>query len=352
MAAMSGPGGLGPMLAVPLTIVASVLLWMAGAVFFDAVHWVLHGMLHSRWRVMRVLAWPHSVHHAWLDRTLRIDWALQRANVWCHLVPEFLTQLGFSVVAATVVPVPIVMGCVVLQSAVFVGLLCYRGLDINHRPIALLDAYRPGFICHPAYHALHHVHPDAYFSAYGKFVDWTVGGGAALAGRRLACAAPPTPFATELCALAGAAGCTRQADVSGPSDPALASLDVLVLPDPALSTQALIEGFITAASGRQMPPEVWVVSGDAENALARHYCDDVRVIHRTIVARLAMEPGRAAARVAMFFIRRGAHFVPTTIDRRLWSDFRAFRHTRPLAPTAAPGLRSRDDYAAAVAPPG
>ena len=54
-----------------LEVLAAVPLWVAGTVFFDGVHWVLHGFLGSRWRLLRWIAWPHSVHHVWLDSDLR-----------------------------------------------------------------------------------------------------------------------------------------------------------------------------------------------------------------------------------------------------------------------------------------
>ena len=70
-----------------------------------------------------------------------------------------------------------------LQTGVFAFLLSHRGLDVNHRPVEILDAYRPGLLTPPAYHALHHVHPDAYYSAYTKAVDWLLGSAAQLRGR-------------------------------------------------------------------------------------------------------------------------------------------------------------------------
>ncbi|MBW2534321.1 MAG: sterol desaturase family protein, partial [Deltaproteobacteria bacterium] len=161
-------------------------LWLCGAIGFDAVHWALHRMLRSRHAWLRALAWPHSVHHDWIDEKLEIHWDQQGRNVWCHIVPEYATQLAFTGALAALLPpaFPLVVGA--LQTAVFVGILRARGLDRNHRPVRLLDAYAPGPHTPPAYHALHHAYPDAYFSAYTKLVDALVGGGAALAGRRFA----------------------------------------------------------------------------------------------------------------------------------------------------------------------
>ncbi len=58
-----------------LALLIGPLLWMTGAVLFDAVHGLLHAMLRSRFRLLRTLAWPHQVHHHWIgpDRQVRTD---------------------------------------------------------------------------------------------------------------------------------------------------------------------------------------------------------------------------------------------------------------------------------------
>jgi len=361
------------------TIPASVLLWFAGAVFFDAVHAALHFMLRSRSSLLRKLAWPHSVHHQWLDGTLTIRWENQRRNVWCHLVPEFATQLVFSLMALAVLPRPVVAGCVALQVAVFSGMLWYRGLDVNHREIALLDAYRPSFFCYPAYHALHHVHQDAYFSAYGKLVDWVLGSGTCLAGRTVALQGTRTAFGRALARRLRDAGCTIVADAVTCAADACGA-DVVVLCDPGDAEAQWVEEVLAAHRSHQVPPEVWSVHETVADRLARHYYRDVRVIYRTILVRTILVrtilvrpgvvragPARAglaqppldediglqkgcradeaeawrAAGVAVFCIRRGLHFVPTTIGWRALVEFRRFRRVTPAVPPGVRPLRTR-----------
>jgi len=270
---------------------------------FDAVHWLLHRMLSSRWRGLRALAWPHAVHHAWIDEDLEIHWDVQGRNVWCHIVPEYATQLVFTALLFVALPpaFPLVVGG--LQTAVFVGVLRARGLDLNHRPVRLLDAYAPGLHTPPAYHALHHVHPDAYFSAYTKVVDVLVGG----------------------------------------------ELDILVLCNASESVNA-IEDFIRATRKRRLPPEVWVVHPRPDDPTARHYRRDVRVGHRTLVVPPALrtdpKQARRAARCALGRIRRGAHFVPTSPWPRGLVELRRFRRTLAQRPARAEPLRHRVDVLA------
>ena len=268
-----------------LAIAAGPFLWLAGAIVFDFVHFVLHAMLRSRWRLLRALAWPHSVHHQWIDRRLEVRWENQTRNVWCHLIPEYGTQLAFSAALLLVLPVPFVAVLVMLQTAVFAWLLGQRGLDPNHRPIAVLDAYRPGFHTPPAYHALHHVYPDAYYSAYTKLVDWLVGGGAQLRGRRFALHPARSAFGDALREGLAREGVEEVEGLESLEAERLAGLDVLVLGDPASPHVPAVEAFARATRGRQLPPEVWAVHAGPDDPAARHYHRDVRVNYRTIVLR-------------------------------------------------------------------
>ncbi len=333
-------------LAVLLTPVAAVLLWAAGAVFFDWVHWVLHAMLRSRSRLLRGLAWPHAVHHQFLGRDLKTRWHLQRRNIWCHLVPEYLTQLAFSGVALLLVPVPVVVLCALMQTAVFVGLLWFGGLDVNHRQVEVLDAYRPSWMALPAYHALHHVYPDAYFSAYGKLVDWIVAGGAMVRGRRFVLLGGEDGLGAALRRELEARG----AEVTPPAAaPAWSELDVAVLCDPEADQQAALEALVAAVGDRLVPPEVWAVQLGQPNGLARHYYRDPRVIYRAISVQrddLATPAVAGAARRIVARACRGLNFIST---RTWWQSlvaFRQFRRSRAEPPADVRLVRSRAELAA------
>lgn len=339
-----------PWLEVSLTIVGSLALWCAGTVVFDTVHWVLHLMLRSRWRLFRALAWPHAVHHEWLDRSLHTRWENQNKNVWCHLVPEYLTQAAFTGLTSFVLPAGVALGCLALQTIVFVALLSYKGLDINHRAIEILDAYRPSWFAYPAYHALHHVYPDAYFSAYGKIVDWIVGSGTYLRGRRFALHGGATELGRAMRAALEQEEVGTIVDLEGAEEAKLREIDVLVLCDPSVSEVSFVEPFVRATRTRQLPPEVWSVHARPDDALARHYYRDVRVLYRTVVvpppAVADAIRARSAARAALFFIRRGFNYVPTSFSLEAVRGFRRFRRLAPRAPADAPTVHARAELAA------
>jgi hypothetical protein len=337
-------------------LLLGLVVWVAGLHVFDLLHWALHGMLRSRWRLLRLLASPHAMHHRWLDGRLEIHWEGQAANFWGHIMLEYGTQIAFSAALLWLLPWRVVAAAVVYQTAVFAYIASQRGLDPNHRPVAVLDAYRPCFVALPAYHALHHVWPDAHYSAYTKLVDYLVAGGVQLRGRRIALAGGDSPFGAAMQAQLARAGVAALERLDVPAaeglEARLAGTDVLVLCRPDLPRVALVEAFVRATRRRQLPPEVWAVQTDAADALGRHYYQDPRVIYRAIVAAPAAladvaGAGRAAA-VAMSRVRRGFTFVPTAHAPAALRDFLAFRRTRPHAPDGVPARPRRAALAAAA----
>jgi hypothetical protein len=334
-----------------LAVLAGAPLWAAGTVFFDAVHWVLHVFLGSRWQLLRALAWPHSVHHQWLDSKLRIVWQKQRANVWCHLVPEYLTQLAFSAGLLLMLPAASVASCALIQTGVFWLILRERGLDINHRAIEMLDAYRPGWVAPPQYHALHHVWPDSHFSAYSRLVDWLVGGGLHLRGRRIALAGAESPLGRALEPLLEREAPASLQHLEAPAAASLADIDLLVLCDPELDAVDWIETFIARTRARQLPPEVWAIHPPSARATARFYYRDVRVIFRAIAAagseRNGYAQARSAARWALFFARRGLCWIPARPGIGALREFRRFRGCTPERPARARSVRHRSELLAA-----
>lgn len=338
-------------LALVLAVLAGAPLWAAGTVFFDAVHYALHVLLGSRWRVLRGLAWPHAVHHQWLDPQLRIVWEKQRANIWCHLVPEYLTQLAFSGALLWILPTAAVVSCALIQTGVFLLILREQGLDINHRPIEMLDAYRPGWLAPPPYHALHHVWPDSHYSAYSRVVDWIVGGALHLRGRRVALVGAETGFGRALYPLLKRESPASLCALDPASAPSLEAVDLLVLCDPALDEAAWIEGFIAQTRERQLPPEVWSVRDTPNDPTARFYYRDVRAIYRAIHAPGSMQfsetQARNAARWALFFARRGLCWIPARPGPGVRRAFRRFLACEPRPPASARRVQHRSELLAA-----
>jgi hypothetical protein len=167
------------------------------------------------------------------------------------------------------------------------------------------------------------------------FVDWLVGGGLYPPGRTITLAGARTPLEDALCAALREAGAHVGERIGGPSDPRLRNTDVLLLCDPDTAASPLVEALAAATRQRRLPPAAWVTCAGAD-VTARHYYTDERVLHRTVAltdpTRLDAVAARRAARVAMFFLRRGARWVPTTAGPRAWRAYRRFRRAVPVCP--------------------
>jgi hypothetical protein len=117
---------------------------------------------------------------------------------------------------------------------------------------------------------------------------------------------------------------------------------------------ALVERFIAATRERQLPPEVWATQTELEDSVARHYYRDRRVNYRAIAlsASALREPAAAsrAARRALFWIRRGLNYVPTTGAPAALPNFRRFRRARPQRPPHVDPRKRRIDLLEAARP--
>ena len=320
-------------------LVAVLALFLASTVVFDAVHWTLHRLASSRHRPLRAIGGLHQVHHRFLDGDLVIHESLIRRNLTHHVIPEFLTQAATSLAMLLLLPAPVVLGSLGLQTLVFALILRAHGMDVNHKGVEVLRAHRPFPFCLPEYHALHHVHPEAHFSSWIKLLDALVGTGTCLSGRRVVLTGAATPFGRALRELLAGRGVATLEDLPSDLDrgpveaEALAArlreTDLLVLchagPDRDPGTTgpgsylAWVEHACEATRGRRIPIEVWTVShasaepdGFARNA--RRYLYDPRVIFRHVVLPVPVAddavPAEALARRALSLIRRGFHHVP------------------------------------------
>jgi hypothetical protein len=324
---------------------------------FDVIHYALHRCAASRHRIVRMVGAPHAVHHAFLGRSLRFDEQLTWPNIWAHRVPEWIVQVGATACAAPFVPALWVGTTITVHTVLFVITLVQRGRDANHVDYPIVPSPRSWFVG-PAYHALHHTHPESYMSSFVKLFDNVVGTGCHLEGKRIALTGASGAFGEPLRQLLEQAGATvtplrfgqdwTYDDYTG-ADDALAAADILVLAHGAKDANAMqancesfvtfIECFLARHPDAQVPVEVWAVGSEIEahpawgnaelqryleskRAYARHawrYFRDRRLTYRHIVPaafRSRMGPGlmsgRTAACVALFFIRRGFRYVPVT----------------------------------------
>ncbi len=337
-------------------IVTGIVL--LGTIAFDGVHFVLHKMMNSRSRIARALGGLHGVHHAFYDRNLVIHPNLRRRNILLHHVPEvgtqFLVVSSFFFVTDWFYVVTAQLVCLINLAAV----VLQGGQDWNHKPKTIMASPRRTVHVDPTYHALHHVHPNHYFSSIVTLFDRVVGTAMPVAGRTFLVTGASGAFGAPLCALLERRGGTvlrakygtdwSYDDVTGLASQ-MQQTDVLILSHGSKrdfaqeancdSFVALIEQFLALKKGRQMPPEVWAVGSEIEahphfgneelkiysaskRAYARFahaYYLDERVLYRHIVPSAftsqmgkGLISGKRAVDIAMFFIDRGFRYVPVT----------------------------------------
>jgi len=347
---------------------------LASTVVFDVVHCALHRFSGSRFGLLRTIGGLHATHHAFLDRELRVHDEYLRANLRRHVIPEYATHISTSLVLLWLFPAAIVLPVMAVQTTVFLLILRCGGKDINHRGWKVLPAYRPSWFCLPAYHALHHIHPDAHMSSWIKLFDHVAGTGLSFTGRRVALTGASSSFGFQLARGLEAGGAEPivrfeyghdfdAQDVSKLEAP-LRDVDILVLCHAASDTAprecveasvAAIELFRDVTRERRFPAEVWALAPGAHRrdgsehawrTFARHarcYWEDERIIYRQLVpggSSLDASSGPRAARIALFWLRRGMNWVPATFGAEALLGFVSFRYrfrSNPFGQAAAPG---------------
>lgn len=366
-----------------------VLLWALEAVItfavstfiFDTIHWALHRWTKSRFRLLRTFASWHHVHHRFLDGKMQVHPDLTMSNFWAHLLPEFLTSLaGTAVFYLFFHWIPVT--CVVLLHLWnFINNIRTEGMDANHMAMNRVSARQSVFKVNAAYHAMHHITPENFFSSYLNLFDLLFGRSCTIRHRRFVITGATGAFGSAMKrrieALGGNVEAARHGVDFAPGDVSrmrdrLARADVLILAHGAKGPEAwdanyttfieLADLFISLGKGRLVPPEIWAVGSEAElhgdmgqadlvdyaaskRAFARRalgYYRSEDVLYRHIVpsaftSQMGAGPMNAdtAAAIALFLIRRGFSYVPVTLTSlALWNYFR-FIWQKPE--TAAPG---------------
>jgi hypothetical protein len=251
------------------------------------------------------------------------------------------------------------------------------GRDSNHRPYTTVPKDPNWFVVGPHYHALHHVYPTAYISSTFRLFDWLLGTGYSLRRRRVTMTGASGAFGSALkqqlknekvkCIQELKFGVDWKHNDYARTTPILASTDVLILAhgskgDDALksnyeSVVALIELFKKHRKPRlghkMLLPEVWYVGSEIELhpswgipvlqthsrskrlflPYARALYDDPSILYRHIVPSAfhspmgpAIVPAKWTARLAMWWIRRGARYVPVTYTGLAYLNYFKFKY--------------------------
>ena len=126
------PHALSNLVIVPWTLAQLLALFLLSTVVFDVIHVLLHHFVASRFAWLRALGMLHERHHRFVDANLDVHEEYTADNLRWHVIPEFLTQVVFSLCLLWLLCAPVVLGVMALQTLVFLLILRTRGRDLNH----------------------------------------------------------------------------------------------------------------------------------------------------------------------------------------------------------------------------
>ncbi|CAG8909833.1 unnamed protein product [Penicillium egyptiacum] len=365
-----------------------------GSVFFDVIHHMLHRCNKSSHPLFQRLARAHHFHHLYFTRHMNFDERYLRQNQLQALPLELAAQivgsaLGY-IFASFVTPNGLVW-CIRNHLWFTIGFQILRtsfviltsGRDSNHLIYKTAPKDRNWILVGPEFHALHHVYPDRYISSFIKVFDWIWGTAYSFRRKRFTVTEGSGAFIqaiiTDLERKEGVA-CISKLKFGTDWDhhhfekviAVLSNSDVLILAhgchgedavgsncDSATQLIKLFKQYRATNPACPTLPEVWYVGSEIEfhsswtNVRlqgcsqskrrtflphARSFFDDPDIIYRHIV--LPSFPSSMvtaglsadwAARCAMWWIRRGARYIPVTYTGIACLDYFKFMYGVPYA---------------------
>ena len=359
-------------------LLQAALAFVVSTALFDALHWILHRWERSTIPLLRTFSSWHWVHHKFLGLDMQINPTYARANIWFHILPEYLTSIAGTLAFLLVFPWPPVVAVLVIRTIMLVMTLWEEGLDYNHMSMDRVGGQQGRLWVDNNYHAMHHVYPHNFFSSFANVFDLVAGTSCQIEGRRFLVTGASGAFGSamveKLRALGGIVETAKSGVDFAPGDYAamrekLERADVLVLSHGAktddcwnannVTFRELTELFTDLGKTRLAPPEVWALGSEVEfhgdmgmdelkaysaskrafALRAREYYRSDALIYRHIVpSSFTSAMGKGAMRaetavsIALFMIRRDFRYVPVTLTGLAvlnYFRFRFFQRGRP-----------------------
>ena len=354
------------------------LVFLMSTALFDALHWALHKWEQSPNPLLRKLSSWHWVHHKFLGMDMQVNPNYARANIWFHILPEYLTSMLGTLVFLLVFPWPPIVAVGIIRTYMLGMTLREEGLDFNHMSMDRVGGRQGLLWVNNNYHAMHHVYPTNYFSSFANVFDLIAGTTCQIRGRNFLVTGARGAFGSAMVAKLTALGGTVETAKSGvdftPGNygamvDKLARADVLILSHGAKSDDCwnanyvtfceLTELFIELGKSRLAPPEVWALGSEVElhgdmgmadlkdysaskRAFAHkaldYYQSDALVYRHIVPSSFTSAMGKGAmtaataVNIAMFFTRRGFRYVPVTMTGLAVLNYIRFRYFQKAQP--------------------
>jgi len=331
------------------------VVFVASTTLFDAVHYTLHQWAHSRVRLLRKFSAMHQVHHRFLDRGMRINKRLIKANFWAHILPEYLTSMGGTALFLLVFPWQPVAGVLAFHTILFAMSFYDEGINANHMAMDRVPGRRGVFKVNAAYHAMHHIQPTAFFSSYANVFDMIFGTALKLRGQRVTILGGTGALGRALGMKLMRQGAAVQFLDRESSTSWVNEADILILAtgsrkfDDAFEANYKVpieagELFIAACKDRLVPPEIWGIGSEAElhggdyyahtktefaKYVAQNWAKNPDVTYRHVVPSAfrskmgwGLMSANTVAAITIFLAKRGFMYIPVTVTGlAFWNRF-------------------------------
>ncbi|KAL3469313.1 hypothetical protein BJX99DRAFT_252106 [Aspergillus californicus] len=362
-------------------------LYVSSSLFFDISHFFLHRWSTSHWRALRWLSQCHKYHHLYYNRSLNFNPRYRRQNAWVALPLEticlciggllgwffFLQLTSIDKRDVPYTPLMAVLAIHFIRTSVVIYM---SGRDSNHVDYKTVPKDPHWLFVGPQFHALHHVHPDRYMGSVTKLFDWVAGTAYSLRNKNVVITGGSGAFGSAIIRQLQSEGVRNIHILKSGRDwnhddfsqvgPVFEQANILILAHGTKgkdamdancnSTICLVQHYLSRQVGREdltkTTPEIWYVGSEIELhpafgvpemqqylaskraflPYARALYDDPQITYRHIVpAAFQSSMGKAivsadwAAGVMMWWIRRGAHYVPVTYTGFAYLNFLKFR---------------------------
>ncbi|KAJ5963081.1 hypothetical protein N7481_013386 [Penicillium waksmanii] len=353
---------------------------------------MLHHCTRSSHPLFQRLARIHHFHHLYFTRHLKFDRKYLRQNQFQALPLELAIKttgavLGY-IIATLVTPDGLVwitrnhlcstVGFEILRSSFVIYI---EGRDSNHLTYKSVPKDPNWIFAGPEFHSLHHVYPDHYIGSFIKIFDWIWGTAYSFKHKHFVITGGSGAFGRAISTQLEREGVCRIRKLKFGIDwdhhhfeealSVLSNCDVLILAhgsngqdavesncDSSIRLIKLFKKYRIANPTHLTLPEVWYVGSEAELhpswgiaplqrysqskrkflPYARSFFDDPDMIYRHIVpSSFQSSMGSAvlsadwAAKCVMWWIRRGARFIPVTYTGIAYLNYFNFMYRVPYA---------------------
>jgi hypothetical protein len=354
-----------------IEILAQVIAaYLLGTIAFDLVHYLFHCFLESNNKILKAIGHIHLIHHRFYTSELKVQPEWAKKNLLYHVCIEYLVHivtiltciLFFNPIAITI--------AILFETCIFLSVCYCKGQDAHHKTYEVLPAYRGGLFVNAEYHAMHHLHPTKFFSSMIKLLDYVLGSACHLKGKHIVMTGSNGALGSHMKTLLEKEGATVTGikfgldydyhNYEGLTEK-LAKADILFLCHGTKFENAqqancdsfvsIIELFKKVCKPSKEPLEIWGVGSEIEchpcfgikkikvyaaskrnyAKFARRYYRDKNIQYRHLVHSAFISPmgpglmtASFAAKMTLFFIKRGFKYVPVTYTGFAWLNYFRF----------------------------